>query len=576
MNKNMIKKLTSLLNKFNQMRILFFVIACFIFSGNAFAGILPTDTNVCVGAPITFQSSTTGTYAWTFPSGNPFTTSTSANPTVWWTAQGSYTVTLKVNGVTTGTATINVHFCAGFTADSTSICANNCNDNYPQMSTGCVTFTDASSGGPTSWQWIFPGVPPYPYITNVQNPRVCYCQPGSWDVTLKTNGPNGEHDTTYFNFIQAGNCPIANFSYTNTHHHDTICIGKCIDFFDQSINLPTGWKWFFTGAATLTSNVQNPTNICYNNPGTFPVVLIDSNTYGFDTSLVQNIVVVNCPQPSANFTIGPNDTICVGQCITLTDNSTQGSGAIIEHDWSMPGASPVTVDTNAVPACLEYGYPGRYQITLRDSNAFGADTVYHFVQVNPLPNITLFSTPESVIQDTITILNGACVNITAGGDNAQGIYFWMNKNTGTIDTISLNCNDTTGINIPNCSYITACPTQTTCYYISTDWYNGCSNNDSVCVKVVKSFDIFVPSAFSPNNDGYNDYLYVRGEGIKTMDFAVYNRWGQKVFESTDQSLGWDGVFNGDPANSGVFDWYVKATLYNGKQVVQKGTTTLIR
>jgi len=575
----MIKKLTSIQNK---VKILLLAIACSIFSLNAFAGIIPSDTNVCVGSPITFQSTTTGTYSWTFPSGNPVTTSTSANPTIFWTTPGSYTVTLKVNNVTTGTATINVTFCAGFTADSTSVCANNCTDNYPKMSTACVTFTDISSGAPTSWQWIFPGVPPYPFITTVQNPRVCYCQPGSWDVTLNTNGPNGPHDTTYHNFIQAGNCPIANFSYTDLHHHDTICVGKCLDFYDQSIDLPTGWKWSFSAGATFSpvsdSLIQNPTNVCYNAPGTFQVYLIDSNTYGFDTSQVQTIVVTPCAQPSANFTI-PHDTICVGECVTLTDNSTQGNGAILERDWSMPGGSPVIVDTNQVPACLQYGYPGRYQITLRDSNAFGADTVIHYVQVNPLPNITLFSTPESIIGDTITVLNGTCVNITPGGDNVQGEYFWskiLSPGVSAPDTITLNCHDTTGADIANCTYITACPTQTTCYYIITDWTNGCSNKDSICIKVVQSFDIFVPSAFSPNGDGYNDILYVRGEGIKTMDFAVYNRFGQKVFESTRQDEGWDGYYNGEFANSGVFDWYVKATLFNGKAIVQKGTTTLIR
>ncbi|NJL75224.1 MAG: gliding motility-associated C-terminal domain-containing protein [Saprospiraceae bacterium] len=56
--------------------------------------------------------------------------------------------------------------------------------------------------------------------------------------------------------------------------------------------------------------------------------------------------------------------------------------------------------------------------------------------------------------------------------------------------------------------------------------------------------IFVPLAFTPNNDGTNDILYVRGNPIEEVYFAVYNRWGQRVFETTDKNIGWDGTFQG--------------------------------
>src|SRR5665213_467412 len=249
---------------------------------------------------------------------------------------------------------------ASFTANTTSVCSNNCSGTYPKMTAGCVSFTDNSLGNPTDWLWTFPGGTPA--NAGIQNPTVCYCQPGNWNVTLHINGPNGPFDTTFINYIHAGDCPVANFSYPDLYHHDSICIGKCLSFIDQSTNSPTEWNWTFTGASVLTSTTQNPENICYDNPGTFNVQLIADNFYGSDTSQTQNIVVIPCPQPSANFTMNPGDTICHGQCITFINTSTQGAGPIIYTWWTFQGGTPSS-DSTINPPCIYFYTPGVYQIT---------------------------------------------------------------------------------------------------------------------------------------------------------------------------------------------------------------------
>ena len=284
---------------------------------------------------------------------------------------------------------------ASFTANSTSVCSNNCSSSYLKMTTGCVTFTDNSIGNPTSWQWTFPGGTPA--TAGIQNPTVCYCQPGNWNVSLHINGPNGQYDTTYVNYIHAGNCPIAQFTNYTSTHHDTICVGKCVDFIDESTNLSDSWQWLFTGASTLTSTAENPENICYDNPGSFTVELIARNVFGWDTSQVQSIIVVECPQPSANFTFNPSDTICVGQCITFTDNSTQGSGPILYIQWSFAGGLP-NLDTQAsITPCIYYYDTGRYQVTLADSNAFGSDTAIHYITVLTCTGINSINNSNSEI-----------------------------------------------------------------------------------------------------------------------------------------------------------------------------------
>ncbi len=88
--------------------------------------------------------------------------------------------------------------------------------------------------------------------------------------------------------------------------------------------------------------------------------------------------------------------------------------------------------------------------------------------------------------------------------------------------------------------------------------------------------VFVPNIFSPNGDGFNDILYVRGKGISDLQFIIFNRWGEKVFETTDVNKGWDGTFKGEPANLAVFVYVLKGKFTNGKTIDEKGNFTLLR
>ena len=89
-------------------------------------------------------------------------------------------------------------------------------------------------------------------------------------------------------------------------------------------------------------------------------------------------------------------------------------------------------------------------------------------------------------------------------------------------------------------------------------------------------DIFVPSGFSPNNDGENDILCVYSDCMESLTFSIFNRWGEKVFESNSMNICWDGTWKGKNLNSGVFVYTLDGYLINGKPVQQKGNISLIR
>ncbi|HYG52390.1 MAG TPA: CotH kinase family protein [Flavobacteriales bacterium] len=89
--------------------------------------------------------------------------------------------------------------------------------------------------------------------------------------------------------------------------------------------------------------------------------------------------------------------------------------------------------------------------------------------------------------------------------------------------------------------------------------------------------LFVPTAFSPNGDGINDYFTVLGKGMKSMEMSVYDRWGEKVWGSNEKDLpGWDGTFKGKKCDQAVYAYQVKVVYLDGSEKIQKGNVTLVR
>jgi gliding motility-associated-like protein len=197
---------------------------------------------------------------------------------------------------------------------------------------------------------------------------------------------------------------------------------------------------------------------------------------------------------------------------------------------------------------------GTYSVTI--SNAKGCSKV-------DLVTVNNHNVPASVnvCCDTI-LITGNSVTLNATGANK---YSWT-------PNINLSCD--------TCASTTATPTITTEYYVTVSNKQGCRALDSVLITVDSAEkpcgNVFVPNAFSPNGDNVNDVEYVYGDCIQSLDFKIFDRWGNKVFETTDPTIGWNGIFNGKPASSDVYDYTLIATQSNGKTTSQKGNITLVR
>ncbi len=220
--------------------------------------------------------------------------------------------------------------------------------------------------------------------------------------------------------------------------------------------------------------------------------------------------------------------------------------------WSFQnGTPPTSISQNPSNICFDVS--GTHEIKLISSNAFGSDSIIKYV--------TVYQTQQVYLGNDTTIQLGQSVNLNATGLSSNGVYSW----TPPIDLTCITC--------PN---PTSTPEETITYTVITTDSNGCKSTDNINIIVLFDNVIFVPNIFSPNGDGINDILFVRGKGVEKLNFFIYDRWGEKVFETTSLDIGWDGSFRGKDMNKAVFVYYLEATFIDGQEVTQKGDITLVK
>ncbi len=248
----------------------------------------------------------------------------------------------------------------------------------------------------------------------------------------------------------------------------------------------------------------------------------------------QSVFSVNTPSP-----ICPNDSV---QLMAQGGNIYQWiPSAGISSTVSNPFVSPTVTTT--------------YSVQIIDTVCDQTANLSTEVIVLPVPNVQAFK------QNDID-----CIQSTARL-NATGAltYTWS---------------PAASLNNPNNAGPVASPVVTTLYTVEGTDASGCKNKDTVSVVVdfsIKNGLFLVPNAFTPNNDGLNDCFGIRHWGVlETVEFNIYNRWGELIFHTADASKCWDGKWKGREQNGGVFVYWIKAKSICGGDIFRKGTVVLIR
>jgi gliding motility-associated-like protein len=430
-----------------------------------------------------------------------------------------------------------------FFASDTTICAGD-----------TISFTAVTSGA-SAWGWSFQGATPAT-TTGIHPTGILYSSPGSYNVTMIAFNGSGVDTVVKVNYIKVSGClpPAVNFAASSTQ----FCQRTCIDFVDSTLNADPGsnptWTWKFPGAFPVTaSNLKNPVGICYPSPGTYDVVLTVQTDYGID-SLRKSlyITVDSCPLPVADFSASTLFS-CSNQCINFNDNSQYMglSNQPTSWQWYFPGA---TVDTSSAqfPSCITYSRDGLYDVQLIVTNNYGSDTLtrYSYIRIE--------SVPSAFVGPDTAMFFGNSYQLTAGGGFR---YAWS---------------PSTGLDVTNISSPLATPTATTTYTCTISDSSGCSTTRQVTVTILHNDDYFVPNSFSPNGDGRNDYLFIRGNNFLKVRFSVFDRWGELLFETEDPMTGWDGTYKGKMLNPGVYTWVASIIYESNSPLTTSGTVTLLR
>jgi gliding motility-associated-like protein len=173
----------------------------------------------------------------------------------------------------------------------------------------------------------------------------------------------------------------------------------------------------------------------------------------------------------------------------------------------------------------------------------------------------------SALASQDTILKSQTVDLLANPDTSIYSYTWSPE-----DVLISN----------GLASVIAQPQQTTTFEVAvTDsQYPQCSDRAEVTVVVEELIcgppEIYVPNAFTPDGDGLNDEFLVRGENISELTFKIYNRWGELVFESTNQQEGWDGIWNDSRVENGVYVYHLDLTCIDGQEYFEKGNVTILK
>jgi gliding motility-associated-like protein len=376
------------------------------------------------------------------------------------------------------------------------------------------------------------------------NPTITYINPGVYDVYLYVTDSICQITDTALVIITVFDSLLVDVPNTIQ-----LCTPVEISLTGNSFGTADQFLWSSNNQFTDQLN----TNL---NDSTLTITPQGSTVYYFqvsnaDCSIYDSIIV---DFTSSSLILTGDTTLCAGDQtqITVTNQNPSIDFTYVWSPTSIIASQPNETTVIVNPQTTQYLY-----VTASASNGcLVEDSI--LISVSNLGNIPVVATASEYI-----VVEGTTVTLT--GTPSAGY-------TATWTPIA-------GVTNPTIGQTTANMTETTLFnYVVTDGI--CLKSDTVLVKVLEFVCgdpfVFVPNAFSPNKDGDNDILYVRGILVDKMIFRVFNRWGEMVFESTNPADGWDGSFKGKLCDPDVFDYYLDVTCIDGQKNLLKGNVTLLK
>ncbi len=256
-----------------------------------------------------------------------------------------------------------------------------------------------------------------------------------------------------------------------------------------------------------------------------------------------------------NSIVTTSDTVCQGTAAFLTAEAQSG----ITYTWytSITGGISVGTGTSLTTPAIQQ--TTSYFIEL--SNTFGCIRANRFEVMAfqlPQPTADFISSASNQLADGFEIVfSNSSISATT--------YYW---DFGDVTSTANNSIEQHPIHLylQTGNYLTT--------LVATN-QQGCTDTIRKIVSVLMDNNLFIPSGFTPNNDGNNDYFRVRGNNIKQSDISIYNQWGQRIWSSLSET-GWDGTSNGQIVNNGSYAYAIEVTYDNGIKQFFRGNINVIR
>ncbi len=411
--------------------------------------------------------------------------------------------------------------------------------NEPIQLNGIIAGTSPSGTWATTGTGVFSPSPNL--LSTLYFPSANDVAAGTIQLILTSSGNFGcipDADTLVVTFKDP---PVANFSFNDA------CLGENTMFTDLSTTtdgIIDSWNYDFGDqTSSIASDPQHP----YPAAGTYNVVFIVGSSNGCYDTLMQTVTVN--PVPTAEFQF---DIACENQPIQFTDISFISPGSIVGWEYDFDGGITISNDQNPIHT---FGTSGSYPVTLTVTSDLGCTATYT-ENINVLPGPTAaFSmnpNPALALEDVFFTDESIGNQISAwfwdfgdgnGGNNQNEVHAYAD---GGFYDVSLTITD----------------------------INGCSA--TVIQEISIALLPVLPTAFTPNGDGENDVLLIRGGPFTEVNFNIYNNWGELIFTSNDAAIGWDGTYKGTEAPMGVYTWTFVVEIAGGRVVTKSGDVTLIR
>lgn len=407
-----------------------------------------------------------------------------------------------------------------------------------------VNFSSNGSANATGYEWDFGDG----NTSTQSSPTHTYTSGGKYDVRMVAINPNAckTRDTTFLTVTVDSNAIDAKFELKSTDSCKPF-IANITNTSKSNTGSPTTYTWDFGDGKTYTG--VNPGTHEYQDTGTYTIrlIMVDPNA---------------CNSPDTAFDIISFNTLYVASdfgapAILCEKTKAEFNNLSKNADTYLWRFGDGKTSTESNPSHI-YDTAGTYKVQLLSYNPLTCNRVDSSERT-----VVVEGTPVALFRHTpiIPVTNDP-INF-ANQSREASRYVW-----------DFGDNTYSELETPEPKYYKRTGTYKVCLQAINDV--GCS--DTFCRPV--DADVYpladIPKAFSPNGDGNNDILYVRGAGIESIDLKIFNRWGEVIFETTDINIGWDGKYKGKEQPIEAYAYVLNVTFIDETTFYKRGNVTLLR